>query len=591
MSEPSAAPRQKGRWFAGARGTKKLKATYALAQSEAKKFDRATRARASRFTPAELAVLAKAAVNAGVDQQRYGDLAQETGQRFTDRMRATEPRQQAPTRNPFRRIARAWNERRQVRQGTKNIKAAMALNLKDARKSDLGIRRAAGNNRNLSRVELAAAIKGQFQEALNPEVYGRQQQAPPGQVQGQGQQVQGQQGQGQQVQGQQVQGQGQQVQGQQAGQQQAVQGNERAQAIQRLIAAQQRMVSTVAEINQLSTEIQQMINADRNALDQQSADLAQANQQFNQAMAQQFQGQQPQQAQQPQQPEQGQQGQQPQQPDPDLHNVQFVAPVQPEATRPEAAQPEAAQPGAVQPEAGKGEAGPEEAAPEGAGGNPRESGGEVSADGEQAAEGTQPERAAQPELTEEQQKAAQAAATPERNERWTQRAADPEAAAENPARSQVDPQAQQQGQGDNTGQVQGDNATQVQGQGNNAAQVQGQGDNPAQVQGQGDNPAQVQGQGGNAAQVQGQGGNAAQVQTQGDNSAQVQGQGESTGEQQTGAAKDGADSMRLASSGVSGPKASDPKKAAETAQSAGEDTTTRQQPAQGASKTTRNGRE
>lgn len=278
MSETS--PEGRGgrisRWRSRTRGTKTMKAGYALAGRDVKNWDKTVLERigSARMTPASLQQLAQTAVNAEVRGGGFSAQSQARGQVATNRMQATRA-QQAPTRNPFRQAARGISRWRNVRHGTKMVKAAMVLGAKQAKNADRGVRQAMGVDGRLSPANMAALVEDRMHEVFRPEVYAQQQQA---------QQGPGQQGQGQ---GQQVQGQGQQV------PQQGAQAQQAPSLMQQLQQNQQRTVQLMAEMQQLQMQMQQQIQTRMEQINQEAANLAaiqgqmaEMNQQFNQQMGQ-----------------------------------------------------------------------------------------------------------------------------------------------------------------------------------------------------------------------------------------------------------------------------------------------------------------
>ncbi|WP_329002768.1 hypothetical protein OHA18_06280 [Kribbella sp. NBC_00709] len=301
MSEPSSEPRQGriSRWRARSRGTKTMKAGYALAARDVKNWDRDVLARigSSRMTPSHLQRLAQTAVNAQNGGPQFADVAQRQGQAATNRMLRTQ-RQQAPTRNPLRQAARGVSRWRDVRHGRKMVKAAMVLAVKEAKNADPNVRLAIGNDPSMTRTQIANTVQGRMEQVFRPEVYGARQQGQ----QAPGQQLQGQ-GQGQQLQGQQ----GQQVQGQRLQGQQLQQGAGPVSAVQQLAATaqqigtsglgetEQALVQAMAEFQRLQSEIKQLIETRMAQIQQENANLSalynqvqqsgpQVNQQTNQQL-------------------------------------------------------------------------------------------------------------------------------------------------------------------------------------------------------------------------------------------------------------------------------------------------------------------
>ncbi|MFC6161607.1 collagen-like domain-containing protein [Kribbella jiaozuonensis] len=296
MSEPSSEPRQGriSRWRARSRGTKTMKAGYALAARDVKNWDKDVLARigSSRMTPAHLARLAQVGVNAQIRPEQHAATSQSMSQRATNRMQWSQ-RQQSPTRNPFRQAARRISRWQDVRHGTKMVKAGMVLAAKEAKNADPNVRLAMGNDPTITKSQISNMVQGQMESAFKPELYAPRQEPQQGagqqQVQGQGQQVEGQQP----------------VQGQQVPQQ--VPGGQR--VMQQLTAAaggqaagetEQALVQALAEFQRLQGEIKQLIETRMAQIQQENANLSALLNQVSQP---------------------GQQvGQQPQL-DPNLHNV------------------------------------------------------------------------------------------------------------------------------------------------------------------------------------------------------------------------------------------------------------------------------
>lgn len=452
MSEPSSEPRQGriSRWRARSRGTKTMKAGYALAARDVKNWDKDVLARigSSRMTPAHLARLAQVGVNGQIRPDLHGAASQSLSQRATNRMQWSQ-RQQTPTRNPFRQAARRISRWRDVRHGTKMVKAAMVLASKEAKNADPNVRLAMGNNRTMTKTQISNMVQGQMETAFKPELYaprgGPEQGAGQQQGQGQGQQVQGQ---GQQVQGGQIQGGRVQAQLPAGQPQQVVPAVQQIAAMaQQLESSEQRIVEALAEFNRLQGEVRQLIetrmaqnqqeNANLNALLNQ---VGQSRQGVNQQVDQQV-------------------GQRPQL-DPNVHDVRLDNPViqtDEAAQRPpngtqQQAEGEQQQPGAEQQQQPEGEQAAEgrrgAEAPQVEGGGP-EAGDEaqqpVAANAQQA---VQPGRedaqqqVVQPGRGEAQQQGQAGGPTVSRGETWTRAAEEPEKHAEQPVAASTQGQSE-----------------------------------------------------------------------------------------------------------------------------------------------------
>src|SRR5689334_10118239 len=173
MSEPSAEPRQGriSRWRARSRGTKTMKAGYALAGRDVKNWDRDVVARigSSRMTPAHLARLAQVGGNGQVRPDLHAGTSQTMSQRATNRRQRTQ-RPQSPTRTPLRQAARRYSRWQDARHGTKMVKAAMVLAAKEAKNADPNVRLAMGNDPTMTKTQISNMVQGQMETAFKPEV-------------------------------------------------------------------------------------------------------------------------------------------------------------------------------------------------------------------------------------------------------------------------------------------------------------------------------------------------------------------------------------------------------------------------------------
>lgn len=313
---------------AARQGRKMLKAGYALAAAQRKRIDPAVREQIGRakLSSAELQALARSAVNAEFQPDRYGNHAQQLNQAANNRLAQARP---APRNNFVTRHNRYSRWRRNERAGTKALKQAFTQAARDVKKTDPAVLAAIGRSRFTS-LDLASLSSGQVGRVFD------------GQTQGRGQ------GQGQNGRGHQPQGAGRAQQPQagmiqsrdavrQAPAPQSEQMNQRIMALQQsIIENQQRTIALLEQNNQLQAQMQQLLqeraaqvqqqNGNQNQLTNPSQDLSQ---QGHQQQPGQQQGQPGQQQGQPGQ-QQGQSGQQqggPQQPAPQLDDHVRVMPV------------------------------------------------------------------------------------------------------------------------------------------------------------------------------------------------------------------------------------------------------------------------
>ena len=175
-------------------GANRLKAAYAMAESNRRRIDPALREQIGRagLTAAELQTLATAHVNAWFHPGRYAQHSQDLAADVRTTIGESRP---APRRNAFTRVnpMSRWNQNR--RAGTKALKQAFAQAARDAKKQNPVVLARIGRS-HFDSIQLGALASGRVGEVF------RQAQAQQGQ-QGPGQQGPGQQGPGQQAQGQQ----------------------------------------------------------------------------------------------------------------------------------------------------------------------------------------------------------------------------------------------------------------------------------------------------------------------------------------------------------------------------------------------------
>jgi hypothetical protein len=193
MSEPSQEPRtptrrenrrtRKAYNESVNRGEKALKAAFALAARDVKRMDPAIRERIGRanLTKADLQQLAQASLHAEIRPDLYEQRRQQEFGRVNARVQAAGP---APARtlNPVRAFRNRQTRKRDLKQGTKALKGALAQAARDAKRMDPRILSAVGN-REIDKLTLRNIAQGNLNQVFRPESSNSRQ------GQGQGQQA------------------------------------------------------------------------------------------------------------------------------------------------------------------------------------------------------------------------------------------------------------------------------------------------------------------------------------------------------------------------------------------------------------------
>jgi hypothetical protein len=148
------------RWRHTRRGTKTLKAAYAQAARDVKRMDPAVRAAVGRsgLTKADLKNLAQANTAAIYGPQEARVAAQINAVAAAQVQAATPAAQR--TRNPFKQLSNWASNRRDIRQGTKALKAGFAQAARDVKRMDPAVREAIGRSP-ISKQDLKLMSQGQ----------------------------------------------------------------------------------------------------------------------------------------------------------------------------------------------------------------------------------------------------------------------------------------------------------------------------------------------------------------------------------------------------------------------------------------------